>query len=263
MALKGLAKLVKESQKKPSTPAQSFLDSLDSVVIQENKPRKPKANYKPSMMGSCLRQMYFCKTGQDIDGGNVSPDLVGMGESGSGRHDDIQKYVMKMKKYGSEWEWVDIEEYIKKFKPHGTVFEMKIGNEAKLRNDVLGLSFMCDGILYNSTLDMYFILEIKTQVSRKQQGQTEIWTKHIVQAACYSAAMGIDNVIFVYENRDFCSKIAYDICITDEMREVLVLDKIEACNDYIAEGVVPPKTTDVRDCKYCNYVKSCKRWGDS
>ena len=122
---------------------------------------------------------------------------------------------------------------------------------------------MCDGILYNKKLKKYFGLEIKTQASVKHRGQTEIWTKHKIQATCYSVATGIDDAIFIYENRDFCSKIAYDIHITETMKEELVLNKIEDCNNYIEEGLIPPKTTDVRDCKYCQYTGMCKRWGDT
>lgn len=261
MALKGLANIVKEAAKKDKSPSQSLLDDLNSVIILENKPRKPKANYKPSMIGSCLRQMYFCKQGEDIDDVNTSATLMGICESGSARHDHLQNYMILLNKHSKDWEWVDVSEFIKRRKPPGTIFEKKMGNEYKLRNDILGLSFMCDGVIYNKRLKKHFILEIKTEASIKYRGQTDIWTKHKIQAACYSAALGIEDVIFIYENRDFCDKIAYDIKITDSMKAELVLDKIEDCNNYIEEGLVPPKTTDVRDCKYCSYKGSCKKWG--
>lgn len=255
-----LAKMVnKATQEK--TVTEQFLHDLEATIKAENLPRKPAANYKPSMLGGCLRKTYFCKTGVEPDVSPPSSSMAGIWESGSARHEHIQEYVMKMKEHGFDWEWVDVEEFVKQRKPAGTRIVERKGNEVKLFNDILELSFMCDGVVKNN--GRYYILEIKTESSFKFMKHQDAHESHKVQAICYSTALGIDEIIFIYENRDVCTKKVppHVIKVTEEMKQEYVIGRIETINNYIAEDRVPPM--DTSSCTYCDYKTECKKWGET
>ena len=62
--------------------------------------------------------------------------LVGIGESGSARHEHIQAYIMKMKDAGYNWEYVDVATFVKErgltnleVKPTKSEFETKLHNQ--------------------------------------------------------------------------------------------------------------------------------------
>lgn len=270
MNLNDLAKAVNESMKEKD-PAEELLHDLNKVIRMENKPRQPRSNYKPSMLGGCLRRLYFCKIGQEVEFSLPTPEIVGISESGTDRHERIQKYLSMLNEKGFKWEWVNVGDYVKKHKPEGTKVIKQVGMETKLYNEILDLSFMCDGVLRDTETGNCYIIEIKTETSFKFRNHSSIYSDHEVQATCYSIALGIDRVIFIYENRDFCNKKVGYVEVTDEMKQENVVDRIEYVNSHIAEGKVPPKTVnptkvvlnESKHCKYCNYKKVCKTWGEN
>lgn len=270
MNLRDLAKMVNRATE-DKNPAEQFMHDLNQVIQMENQPRPVRPNFKPSMLGGCLRRVYFCVTGVEPDYNLPSPELVGMGESGTDRHDRIQNYVAKMKEKGFQWEWIDVAKFVETRKPTGTRVIEQVGMETKLYNDILDLSFMCDGVIKDTSTGQYYILEIKTEASFKFNTHDGIYDDHEIQGSCYSVALGIDKIIFLYENRDFCSKKVGYVEITDEMKQLNVLDRIEFVNNYVADGKVPPKTVstnsiilnDRKQCTYCSYKEECKKWGDS
>lgn len=271
MKLNDLAKMINKANGERD-PAQQLLYDLNNCIQMKNKPKKPRANYKPSMLGGCLRRLFFCRIGTEVEYSPPTPEITGICESGTDRHERIQSYLAAMNfTEGFKWEWIDVGEYVKTHKPKGTKVVGKSGMETKLFNEILELSFMCDGVIRDKETGQYYIVEIKTETSFKYQTHNGIYSDHEIQATCYSVALGINKVIFIYENRDFCSKKAAYIEVTDDMKQRNVLDRIEFVNNYIAEDKVPPKTVSVdrisiiekKHCKYCNYKKECKKWGDS
>lgn len=270
MNLRDLAKMVNQATEEKN-PAEDFLFDLNQIIQMENKPYPVRANYKPSMLGGCLRRVYFCLAGVEVEYSLPSPELVGMGESGTDRHERIQTYIAQMKEKGFDWEWIDVADYVKQRKPKGTRVVKQIGLETKLYNDIFDLSFMCDGIIRDNRDGQYYLLEIKTEASFKYQTHDGIYGDHEIQGTCYSVALGIDKIIFLYENRDFCNKKVGYLEVTDEMKQANVIDRIEFVNNYLAEDRVPPKTVSVnsvvlnprKQCTYCNYKTECEKWGDS
>lgn len=256
--LSGIAKLVKAS--KTAGPDTLFLNELVRTIELCDEVRTPSKAYKPSSLGGCIRNMYFQMVGADMDGIPTDYCLVGICESGTDRHEILQTYVTRMKEQGFDCEWVDVEEYVNKFKPEGTQVIQKSGMETKCINTVFNLRFLCDGIIkYRGE---YYILEIKTESTYKFSNHDEPFPEHKIQATTYSMAFGIDKVIFLYENRDNCSKKTFLIDVTDSMKQG-VANKIFTCDEHIKAKVAPPKSDNPKDCQYCNYKRVCREVGDT
>lgn len=66
--------------------------------------------------------------------------------------------------------------------------------------------------------------------------------------------LGIDYVLFLYEDRNFCKKKAYLWKITEEMKE-RVRAKIRTVNTAVKTGIPPAK--DDSKCTYCKYKNEC------
>lgn len=255
--LNGIAKLIRASRS--TSPETVFLNELIRTIEVCDEQRVPSQTYKPSSVGGCLRNMYYQITGAEIDGTSAEYGLIGICESGTDRHEKLQTYVTRMNEKGFDWHWVDVAKYVQQFQPPGTKVIAQSGMETKCYNEIFNMSFLCDGVIKNK--DEYYVLEIKTESGYKFNNHDAPYKEHIYQATCYSMAFGINKVIFLYENRDNCSKKAYLIEVTPEMKEE-VADKIFTCDDHVATKTPPPKTTNSKHCQYCNYRKKCRSDGE-
>ena len=122
------------------------------------------------------------------------------------------------------------------------------------------MSFLCDGIIWYR--GHYYILELKTESIYKWQSRQGVDPAHYNQAIAYSAALGLDEVIFIYINRDLLDMKAFLFTVTDDMKQELV-GKIEECDSYVKKRTTPPKPTNIdrKTCEYCQYKKACRRDG--
>ena len=238
---------------------QQFLNDLKaSIEIQDSKgARKPSQSYKPSSL-HCIRNMYFQITGAKGDDNRATSELVGICESGTDRHDHIQNAVMAMKENGIDCEYVNVAEFVKERKLQDLKVVSQQGNETKLYNEALNISFLCDGIIRYK--GVYYILEIKTETSSKFWDRKDVNPDHILQGTAYSVNLGLDDVLFLYECRDNCSKKAFMLHVTDKMKHDLVA-KILECDGYVDRMIAPPKPEDIsrKACAYCGYAELCRR----
>jgi CRISPR/Cas system-associated exonuclease Cas4 (RecB family) len=260
MSFKNLAKLVKQATESNS-PAKEFQNMFERAVklLEQQNKKQPSQTYKPSSLGGCMRKVYFEVTGAPVDPNpDIDPDLVAIAENGTDRHIRIQTVITKMKELGLDCEWIDVEEYLKKWPVNGTVVVERDGLETKLKNEILNLSFKCDGII--KFKGEYYILEIKTEASFKWNGRTDAEEKHKVQASAYSLALGINKVLFIYEQRDLCKKKYIVVEVTDQDKQEKVVDYINTVDDYVERSEVPPKTNKKSECNYCDYKQECKKW---
>ena len=260
-AFKNICRLI-DSAKEEVAPEQSFLSDLKrSIELTNDKAsRAPSKTYKPSSM-TCIRNMYYQVTGQPQDPQASNYTLVGICNSGTDIHERIQKYVDDMKNNDIDCEYINVADYVKQRNlDYLEVVEQK-GMETKLYNKVLNMSFLCDGIIRYK--GKYYILELKTESSYKWQGRKDVDPKHYAQGTAYSLVFKIDEVLFVYINRDILDMKAFMFKPTDEMRGALV-DKILQCDNYVSEGKVPPKPEDVpkSSCEYCSFRLTCRAQGD-
>lgn len=238
---------------------QQFLSDLKASIEKEDEKnsRAPSKTYKPSSL-LCIRNMYFQVTGAEVKGDRSTSELVGICESGTDRHDRIQKAVMAMKNSGIDCEYVDVADYVTSRGLTDIEIVSKQGNETKLFNKVLNMSFLCDGIIRYK--GVYYILEIKTETATKFWDRQGVNPDHILQGTAYSVNLKLDKVLFLYECRDNCSKKAFMLDVTDKMKQDLV-GKITECDGYVNRLICPPKPDDLskKACAYCSYSEICKR----
>lgn len=257
-SLKNVFKLIEQA--KDSQPVeQGFLSDLKrSIELTDEKNfRKPSKTYKPSSM-NCIRNMWFQVTGHEPDKSTSSACLVGICESGTDRHERVQNAVADMKNNGIDCEYIDVAKFVKSRNLDYLDVVSKQGNETKLYNRSLNMSFLCDGIIRYK--GKYYILEIKTESIYKWLTRTDVDEAHYNQAISYSVSLGLDDVIFLYINRDNTDMKAFMFHVNNEMKEELI-GKIERCDEYVKKVTCPPKprTANAKFCQYCGYKNSCKR----
>ena len=257
-SLKNVMRLLDERNRQLA-PEDSFLRDLKrSIELSEDKnSRKPSKTYKPSSM-NCLRNMYYQVTGMEPDESHSVYTLVGICNSGTDIHVRIQTAVSEMKKNGMDCEYVNVADFVKSRNLTDLTIVSQNGMETKLYHKTLNMSFMCDGIIrYRGK---YYILELKTESSYKFQSRRGVDQKHYNQGTAYSIAFGLDDVIFVYINRDVLDMKSFMFHVTDEMKHSLV-GRITECDDYVSKFTVPPKPEEAggKFCQYCVYASKCER----
>lgn len=260
MSLKDIAKLVHKAKEKKD-PADEFmyllLEATKKLADQDSEYQG--GVYRPSSLGGCLRMQYFqVENAQQDPPGEGDPNMIGMAESGTDRHERLQNTVQQMESLGMDVIWVDPEEWARTKAPKGTQVVRREGNEVRFKNTILNLFFKCDGII--KFKNRYYILEFKTEISFKNRGRTAPDPKHIKQASAYSLGLGINEIMFVYENRDMLGKRTFLQTITKEMHQAVV-EEIETIETYRTLKKVPPMTTNEKDCTYCDFKVLCKQVG--
>ena len=265
-SLKNICRLIQETFEQVS-PEQSFLADLKRSIELTDKAnrREPSKTYKPSSM-HCIRNMYYQRTGAAMDDGESSYTLVGIRNAGTDIHARIQKAVMGMQDNGIDCEYVNVGDYVRTHLLDGSIEIVKEADpengdyETKLFNRDYNISFLCDGIIRYK--GKYYILEIKTESSGKFMMRKGVDPKHYDQGTAYtlSLCVGISDVIFLYVNRDVLDMKSYLFTTTEEMREGIT-DKIQTCEQMIADGKVPPKPSELPKsvCEFCNYKTVCRR----
>lgn len=256
--------IVTDRLPEPSEEIEYNIDSCRRIYVVDNeyyvcifKDGKPSRTYKPSCL-NCLRQMYYQIIGADVDEESTkASDFYGICESGSDRHERIQEVVKNMQRMGVDCEFVDVPKYVEEH--NLPLIVLSSGEyETKLFDESRNLVFLCDGIIkYRGT---YYILEIKTESSYKWMAREFVDSGHRLQSYAYSLELQIPDVLFVYENRDICTKKCYHISILDEDREYIA-NRIATCDEYVQNHVTPPKEESLpaKVCSYCGYRTVCKK----
>lgn len=259
-SLKNVMRLI-ETVTDTLPPEQDFLNDLKrSIEMTADKDtRLPSKTYKPSGM-NCIRQSYYQIVGKQPDPSNSSYSFVGICNSGTDIHIRIQIAVEQMKDNGMDCEYIDVTEFVKRRNLTDLEIVSKSGMETKLYHKKFNMSFMSDGIIrYKSH---YYILEIKTENSYKFMNRKDVDPSHYNQGIAYALAFGIDQVLFVYINRDVLDMKAFMFNVTGEMKEGLV-GYIEDCDGYVKRLIAPPKPENVekKTCSYCLYRTQCRKDG--
>jgi len=259
-SLKSVCRLI-DSVKKSLPPEQDFLQDLKrSIELTANKDsRLPSKTYKPSGM-NCIRQSYYQIMGIEPDKSDASYSLVGICNSGTDIHVRIQTAVEQMKDNGIDCEYIDVAEFVKQRNLEYLDIISKSGMETKLYHNKLNISFLCDGIIRYK--GHYYILELKTESTYKFMNRQGVDPSHYHQGITYSLAFGLNEVLFVYINRDVLDMKAFMFNVTEEMK-LDIISYIEECDGYVKRMITPPKPEDVakKTCSYCAYKSQCKKDG--
>ena len=257
-SLKNVIKLIERANTDVPIEQQFLSDLKRSIEIEDTKnARAPSQTYKPSGM-NCIRAMYYQVVGAKFQS-ESNYVMVGICEAGTDRHERIQNAISAMKSNGFDCEYIDVAEYVKSrgLDEYLDIVD-KCGNETKLYDRKRNISFLCDGIIKYQ--NKYYIVEFKTESSFKWKDRKDVDPKHYNQAKTYSLELQLDDVIFIYINRDIVDMKAFMFHVTDEDRESVV-DLIEICQDFVDRGELPPKPSDAssKKCAYCNYKSLCER----
>jgi len=242
-------------------PEQDFLNDLKrSIEMTADKGgRLPSKTYKPSGM-NCIRASYYQIMGVQPDESSSSYSMVGICNSGTDIHVRVQTAVEQMKENGMDCEYIDVADFVKQRNLDYLDIVSKNGMETKLYHKKFNMSFMCDGIIKYK--NHYYILELKTESSFKFMNRKDVDPSHYQQGTAYSLAFGLDEVIFVYINRDILDMKSFMFKVTPEMKENLV-GYIEECDGYVNRMIAPPKPENVtkKACSYCGYKTQCRKDG--
>lgn len=255
-SLKSVMRLI-DATAKQLPPEQSFLADLKkSIEVEDlNGYRKPSQTYKPSGM-NCIRSMYYQVVGKDVKPSTSGYMMTGICNSGTDIHIRIQNYIESMKKNGIDCEYIDVADFINTRELNDLEIKERCGMETKLYHKKLNMSFMTDGIIKYK--GKYYILEIKTEASFKWQNRKDVDPKHYNQGTAYSIAFGLDDIIFLYINRDVMDMKTFMFHVTDDMKQNLI-GKITDCDGYVQRLITPPKPDiNKRECNYCMYKEICE-----
>jgi CRISPR/Cas system-associated exonuclease Cas4 (RecB family) len=256
-SLKNVAKLI-DTANKVLPVEESFISDLKRSIEMTDKRfrRLPSKTLKPSGM-NCKRASYYQVMGLEPDDGDSSFNMIGICNAGSDIHVRIQTAVMQMKVNGMNCEWVDVPDFVRSRGLDYLHIRESTDTETKLYDSRYNISFMCDGIIkYNGK---YYILELKTETSSKWYTRTGVDSKHYHQAYSYSNSLQLNDVLFVYIDRDMLNMKAYLFNVTDEMRQEIV-DYATDVASYVERQIAPPKRDDAspQKCRYCMYQTRCK-----
>lgn len=257
-SLKNVMRLI-DNAKETLPIEQNFLNDLKrSMELEDEKyHRLPSKTYKPSGM-NCIRASYYQVSGVQPDEGKSNYTMIGICNAGTDIHVRVQTAVEQMKQNNMDCEYIDVAEFVKQRNITYLDIVSKNGMETKLYHKTLNMSFMCDGIIkYNNH---YYILEIKTESSFKFMNRKEVDPSHYNQGTAYSVAFGLNEVIFLYINRDIFDMKAYMFNVTDDMKSDLI-GYIDECDSYVKRMIAPPKPENVtkKACSYCSYKSQCKK----
>lgn len=255
-SLKAVYKMMQATQNDVPIEKQFVNELKRSIEISDKKDSKPPSQtYKPSSM-QCMRNMYYQRVGAP-KGGESTAVLIGICESGTDRHERVQAAVSRMRDNGFDCDYIDVSDYVTSRNLDYLEIVGKCGNETKLYDASLAMSFMCDGIIRYK--NKYYILEIKTESNHKWLDRKGVADEHKRQAAAYSLAFGLDSVLFLYISRDMCDMKAFMYVVSQEEKDRVKSD-IELCELYVNKGEVPPKDENVprKACTYCAYKSLCQ-----
>ena len=252
MKLNKIAKMVRAE--KSNEVAQQFVNDLIYTIEKENESDYiPTKAYKPSGIAGCKRSLYYQMIGAQPDEQSSGVNLVGLCESGTDRHEMIQDYIQQMSKYTGHCEWLNVANYLHSQGITDPEVVSQVGNETKLFSKKYNMRFMCDGLVkYKGE---YYIIEIKTESTHKYNSHDQPHQEHKLQAACYAMCIGVKKVIFIYENRDNCSKKGYLYEVSQQTIDNIE-DIIQYVDDCVRLNVLPPKEPK---CTYCKYRTICAK----
>jgi CRISPR/Cas system-associated exonuclease Cas4 (RecB family) len=256
-SLINIRKLI-DTAKKSQAPEMEFVTDLKRSIEKDNSKgkRKPSQYYKPSSM-KCIRNMYYTRIGNRAEN-DSSYMSWGICNSGIDTHGRVQKAISHMRKNGFDCDYVDVGDFVKSRNLDYLEITRKQGMETHLIHKVLNLSFLCDGIIKYK--NHYYILELKTESSSKWYSREGVALEHHRQAIAYSVSLAIDEVLFVYINRDIFDMKPFMFNVTEDMKNDLV-GLIEECDGYVKNMIAPPKPDNLerKTCEYCGYKSLCRK----
>ena len=245
-----------------SAVSSDFLDFYEDFVEDKilHKISEPAhKTFAPSGF-RCKRKMWFRLRGTEPDQPKkVDRVLNFTAEIGTACHRILQNNLKQALKH----DWIDVSEYLKSsgipYKYECTKSEDNLETLIEFLDPPI--RFACDGII--RWKDKLYLLEIKTSEFSSFDDLTDPKDEHIMQVKCYATLLGLSDVLFVYQDRQYGGLKVYEFHVSDN-------DKISVVNDmnYVQQMVEAnlapeplPKGDKWCSSNYCPYYLKCSQWG--
>ena len=122
----------------------------------------------------------------------------------------------------------------------------EVGHAVKRKRTETSLGVQCLGLHASS-------------IRNKGLYRTEADEKHRRQSICYSLCLGIDDIMWYYEERNYCTGKTF-LTHNNEQDKCEIIELIEGVNQSVIDQIPPAKTEQKRVCAYCPYKTECKKW---
>lgn len=270
MGLSNIKKIAEGKKAENKSFEQQFEEDFNKAYLEieeERQQETPTDYYRPSSLGGgCKRMLAFQRWGVEQDKADVNDEwtynLIRITESGTDRHTRIQDVIFKMEQMGIELENLDVEEVIREAQLRGIKSEFiewdSERKEARCSNKDINVYFKADGVFKYKGKEV--LLEIKSANGFKFNKLVKLDTPHedhIRQDTCYGMGLGIDYVLYIYEDNNFKKLWVKLYKITDEDKQ-FIIDKVKDTNYFVDNHIVPPMEKD--KCMYCRYKQECTKW---
>lgn len=267
MKLRGRTGLVSHDRDDNLPVNNLFLNELTSSIESKRaSSRPPSTAYSPSGM-NCIRQMYYKRSGAVPDKETTVYTDVGMADTGTGRHEDIQNALIWMTSHGSRFRYIDVSRYVEEKQKRGKCLQLVVtgscGAETALWDKERDVRFRCDGIIYDSVTHIFYLFEFKNQISSSAAGKACVDMKHHCQVDCYCAELDLQYALVTYENRDTCQLYVPEVYEVTEYAKLSIMRKIDECEHAVKYLKVPARPTNLSssDCRWCRYRSHCRNDG--
>lgn len=229
--------------------------ALDATIL-EGENATPSRTFAPSQI-RCKRVSWFRLRG-------VTPEQESMvdralrftAQVGTACHQTIQEILSSH----LDTAWVDVEDYIKSHNFNYEYSCKKNGYETSIEiTKPVPIKFAPDGIIFWK--DKYWLIEIKTSEHSSFEKLSEPKPQHMDQIKCYATLLGINDVLFIYQDRMYGGLKCYEVTITSaDMQGIWAM--FNEVQDCVAKNIAPEKPDTTKYCNpsYCRYYNKCKEW---
>ena len=222
--------------------------------IREECARVKSRTFSPSGF-RCLRYQWFKLRGVTPDV-IPSPDLAMdfMAEIGTSVHKRVQRTLVNA--LGDDW--IPVDKYLR-MNPIKFPYRIDGNNEEYetfISIDSPPVRFACDGII--RICGKLYLLEIKS--CDRIQSLEKPKDSHIDQVQCYSALLGLHNVLMLYVDRQTGDTKCFEVKVTDD-EQGGVIEKMYYTMDMVEKNIAPEKlSVGAYMCSNCPYQVKCKEW---
>lgn len=238
----------------------SFYESYVDSRLKEEAECPPHKTFAASSF-RCDRRSWFRLRGTTPDSIKV-PDrtLAFTADMGTACHRIIQSNL----KDALGKDWINVQEYLNTIEfPYSYTVDMSDdGLEALVEiTDPYPIRFACDGVI--RWKNKLYLLEIKTSMFSSWDGMLEPRDEHVDQVRCYATLLNLDNILFLYQDRQYGQLKCYEEHNTLIERDK-VIEKFRYVMNMANKNLAPPGLP-VGD-KWCSpsmcpYYQKCQEYG--
>ena len=241
-----------------SAISSNFKDLYDKIIYDKYKEKENRIPSKPFAPSSfrCDRSQFFRIRGVEPDKDiNIDKELEFTAELGTFCHKLIQKNLAKSIKN----QWISVPEYLESSNIDHEYVVKSNGYETLVEFLDIPIKFACDGIIRID--DEYYLLEIKTAEHQSFQRLSKPKDNHIDQVNCYCSLLGLNKVLFLYQDRSYGEIKVFEYKVTTPTKNE-VFKKINKILDCVENSIAPPRLPKGDWwCNTCVYKKRCEQWG--